>query len=193
VTGTFNLSGADTKYVGAGAGDNLGNAVWSPGDVNDDGYADVMVGAVLADGTSGSNSGAIYTFTSRPSGVVSASTASSILYGEDTNDLIGHTYATGDVDGDGFVDILVGSSTNDDSASNAGCAWLVYGPLSGTMTLGSADAAWLGTSSNDALGSSVAIIPDTNSDGKDEVAIGGYAADERGYVDHGAVYVFNGE
>ncbi len=192
VSGTFNLVGADAKITGGTSSDYLGYKMTSPGDVDGDGHDDLLAAAYGQDG-GGTSAGAVYVFADPVSGTA-ASQATATIRGEDALDQIGgNGISTGDFDGDGEIDLLIGTPDNDDTPTNGGAAWLVYGPLSGTISLGSADAEWLGSSSGDYLGATTAGLPDTDSDGKDELVMGAVYGDERGYVNHGAVWIWNGQ
>jgi hypothetical protein len=193
LSGTFYLSGADAKVRGRNAEDQFGGGMQMPGDTNHDGYDDVLVSAPQAD-AGGTSSGTVYLFEDVTEDFVASSTANAILRGG-----AGHTIgydirtSTGDVDADGEIDLLVSSSADDTAATDAGAAWLVYGPLVGTIDIATEyDVRVTGDEASDYAGCSSQIVGDTNNDGYDDLAIGAYAADERGYVDHGAVFLFLG-
>lgn len=115
------------------------------------------------------------------------------VVGDDADDYLGqYDPSFGDADGDGVTDLLVGSIRNDDGGTDAGAAWVVYGPLSGTIDLTSADAEILGTSAHGYLTTGAAFLPDINGDGADEIALGAYFADVGSLTDRGAVWIFFG-
>ncbi len=91
-----------------------------------------------------------------------------------------------DVDGDGTVDLLVGSPTWDyGPQSNAGRVDLRSGRSGGILR------SHHGTNGNDWFGSSIAVIGDANHDGVEDYAIGVPGADN-GYSDCGSVVAFSG-
>ena len=121
----MSLSGADAKLIGEAAGDYAGDSVASAGDVNNDGYADILVGAWAAD-TGGSAAGATYLVLGSSTGIsdMSLSGADAKLTGEAADDIAGASVSTaGDMNGDGYADILVGATREND----AGAAYLLWG------------------------------------------------------------------
>jgi hypothetical protein len=133
------FSGLDgsTLYTwnGDSSGDDFGASVSGAGDVNGDNFDDLIVGARKAD-TNGSDSGSARVF----SGV-----DGSILYtwnGDSATDGFGRSVSgAGDVNGDGFADLIVSGIEVDPSPSNSGSARVfagnempltLSGPLPGT-------------------------------------------------------------
>ena len=125
---------AGFKIAGGPALDNVGFSVSSAGDVNGDGYADLLVGANGNDG-GGADAGAAYVIFGKSTGFGSlidlstlAPTAGFKIQGDNAGDLAGRSVsAAGDVNGDGYADILVGASSNSGGGGNAGAAYLIYG------------------------------------------------------------------
>ncbi len=170
-SGIVSLGTADIKIVGAAADEGAGWAVHDAGDVNDDGYDDLLVGAPFADALAG----AAYLVHGSPSlgSTVDLSTAAARLSGEAAGDLAGYSVAgNGDVNGDGSPDLLVGAP----DAGGTGAAYLLWGPVTGTVSLGGADATFTGSGSYESAGVSLAIAGDVDGDGYDDILIG--ASDE---------------
>jgi hypothetical protein len=79
----------------------------------------------------------------------------------------------GDVDGDGFDDMLVGAPNQDSTASVAdiGAAYIVHGPVTGTVSLAAADMKLIGTDESDQVGERVLLPGDSDGDGHDDLVI----------------------
>jgi len=202
---------------GDGAADNAAWSVSSAGDVNGDGYADLIVGAPFDD-DGGSNAGAAYVVLGRASGFGSLEGGRSVvdlgslapadgfvLRGGAAGDNAGRSVSSaGDVNGDGFDDLIVGAPAGDDGGENAGVAHVVLGRASGfgspkdgraVLDLGSLAPSdgfvILGDLQGDAAGWSAAPAGDVNGDGYADLIVGGRLAD-RGGLDAGEAYVVYG-
>jgi hypothetical protein len=182
VTGTRDLSLADAKLVGESADDWAGAGVAGAGDVDDDGHDDLLIGAVTA--TVG---GATYLMLGPVSGTIDLSLADAKLLGE-RGDWAGEYVAgAGDVDADGHDDLLIGAYYNSEGGAGAGAAYVVLGPVSGTLDLSRADAMLVGEGADDAA-AHVAGAGDVDADGRADVLVGAGSNDEGG-SDAGAAYL----
>ena len=209
-TATVNLgslSGADGfKLSGVTAGDQAGWSVASAGDVNGDGYDDIIVGANRAD-PNGSNSGASYVVFGKASGFDANIDLSTLdgttgfkLSGVAASDQSGVSVASaGDVNGDGYDDLIVGASFADPNGSNSGASYVVFGQASGfaaTLNLSTLDGTTgfklSGASAGDQSGVSVASAGDVNGDGYDDLIVGAKYADPNG-SSSGASYIVFGK
>ena len=121
------LGSADAQFTGESAGDGVGyRAVAGAGDVNGDGFDDLLVGA-YGDDEAGNNAGAAYLVLGSAGGLgLDASLAhpSVIKFlGENATDNAGEGVAgAGDVNGDGYDDLLIGAPASD---NNTGAVYLV--------------------------------------------------------------------
>jgi hypothetical protein len=178
VSGTVDLSSADGKLVGEAEDDSAGCGVASAGDVNGDGFDDLLVGA----GGHALDAGAAYVVLSPVQGTIQLSSADAILIGENAGDFVGYALSTaGDTNADGFDDLLVGSSSHWTHGNETGAAYLVQGPMMGSMDLASADAKLIGEADGDQAGGSVSTAGDVNGDGFVDLLVGaGHHDNNRG-------------
>jgi len=187
-TGNINAANADAIISAEAFGDNLGFSVASAGDVNNDGFDDIIIGARSND-TRGIQSGRVYLFQGPLEGELAATDADAIISGAAFDELGRAVAPVGDLNGDGFDDILLG--TDIAGGSFQGQAFLFNGPLSGARTAASADAIITGSFSNESFGASVALAGDLNGDGINDLIIGAPRFPLNG-ADTGRAYVFFG-
>jgi DNA-binding beta-propeller fold protein YncE len=220
-TNGFRLDGDTTWYL-------TGSSV-AAGDINGDGKADIIIGANQAGYNSKANSGSVYVVYGGATGKMLDGTAWAAaqlltaaakpidgtngfrLDGATAGDQTGWSVATGDINRDGYADIIIGAEAALYIGTNSGSAYVVYGGASGRMKDGTA---WAATNlltaaskpidgSNgfrldsatawDITGSSVAV-GDINGDGYPDIFIGADAASYGGGAGRqGSVYVVNGQ
>ncbi len=172
----------DTLYVFSGeqANDQLGISVASAGDVNNDNFDDVIIGAYRND-ANGIDAGRAYIFSGQTGDTLY------IFGGEAADDRFGTSVASaGDVNNDGFGDVIIGSVYNDGTGSNAGRAYVFSGQTGGSLYVFSGEAA------DDNFGFPVTSAGDVNRDGFDDLIIGADYNDGSG-IDAGRAYVFSGQ
>ncbi|HEX7077629.1 MAG TPA: PKD domain-containing protein [Candidatus Eisenbacteria bacterium] len=172
-------------FQGKNAGDNFGVSVASAGDVNGDGFADMIVGAWRND-AAGLDAGRAYLFFGGPG---ADAIADRVYTGQVAGDRFGVSVSSaGDVNGDGFDDVIVGAFLSDAGGTDAGRAYVYFGgPASDQV----ADWVLTGDAPLDDFAWSVSRAGDVNGDGFDDVIVGAYANDA-GAIDAGRAYVFYG-
>jgi hypothetical protein len=188
----FRLDGID-------AGDGSGFSVAAAGDVNGDGFDDLIVGAPGAGPDGDAYAGESYVVFGTGAGFAARLELSALdgsngfrLDGIDTYDNSGYSVAgAGDINGDGFDDLIVGAP------GTGGESYVVFGRDAGFAA--SLDLSALDGSSGFRLdagggrsGASVAGAGDVNGDGTDDLIVGAYRAAPDGKVDAGESYVIFG-
>ncbi len=186
-------SSADGQLTGEESGDQAGIEVCPAGDTDGDGNRDLVVGAWYND-RGGTQAGAVYVFLEPPSGSVSLSTADGLFTGEAASDWAGKAVCGGgDVDGDGFDDIIVGADGSDIGGSNAGVAYLLHGPATGTASLSTAGTWYQSEAAGNYTGHAVAIVGDHDGDGDDDLMVGAFGRRAGVGTWHGGAYLMTGE
>ena len=185
-------SNADWSYESNSAGAFLGQSVASAGDVNGDGYSDVIAGA--NNFTNGqANEGKVFVFFGSSAGLSYSPdwTAES----DQASALFGATCATaGDVNGDGYSDILVGANLYDNGNTNEGGAFLWLGGPGGLGANGTpSNADWSAETNQDnaRMGTSARTAGDVNGDGYSDIITGARLYDNT-FTDEGAAFVWYG-
>lgn len=165
----------------------LGASVAPAGDTNNDGYADVLVGAPGFDNGQ-TDEGAAFVYSGGPSGL--GSTPSRTLQSDVAGAAFGASVAfAGDVNGDGWSDVVIGAPNFSNGQSQEGRAYLFLGSGTGLSQFPS----W-NVESNQAgsgFGASVAGAGDVNGDGYDDIVVGAWKWDN-GQTDEGRAFLYLG-
>ncbi|MHB8080534.1 MAG: tandem-95 repeat protein, partial [Candidatus Krumholzibacteriia bacterium] len=167
--------------VGPVAGAQLGLFVSSIGDFNGDGWPDFVVGAPFAAG-GGVSRGEAWLYWGGPG---LDATPDLVLRGEASYDQFGNSArGCGDLNGDGWNDLLVGAPNNDSAGNNAGRAYVYFG---GPTANAVPDLILVGRAANEQFGWAVAGPGDLDGGGPDFVvgAPGAQSAAGRAYVFQG--------
>ncbi|MBK9367822.1 MAG: hypothetical protein IPN01_16140 [Deltaproteobacteria bacterium] len=180
---TANFS--DAIFTGVNAGDALGRQVSGVGDTDGDGYDELIVGGDGADPGGVSAAGCAWLL---PGGSAAYSGtdyvdsyASAEVCGVGLNDFIGQVTYGGDLNGDAYADVVVaGSGVDVGSTSNAGAAYVFFGPVSGSYLTTDADASLSGSTTSGYMGLGGTIM-DYDGDGADDLLIGAYG-DDAAYI-----------
>ena len=166
-------------------GGRFGTSVSAAGDVNGDGYDDLIVGAYSVGTLSFAQSGRAYVFHGSAAGL--STSPASTLDGLTDGEWFGWSVSGGgDLNGDGFDDVVVGSPNYDLLGSEVGAASIFHGGIFGIET--TATNTFVGQTHNDNFGSAVSIVGDVDGDGYSDVAI---AAPGR-FFGTGRVYIYHG-
>ncbi|MBI4880391.1 MAG: FG-GAP repeat protein [Planctomycetes bacterium] len=162
------LTGPGWSAEGNEQDSEFGLAVSTAGDVDGDGYAEVAIGAPRFDGGQ-ADQGRVFVFQGSAKGL--SAQPAWIRGGEQMGARFGHALAAaGDVDGDGFADLLVGAPEHDHGEMNEGRVFLFRGSSTGPE----ASASWIAelNQAGARLGVSVASAGDVDGDGYSDVLAG---------------------
>jgi hypothetical protein len=198
-TGGFVINGIDPS-------DESGASVAGAGDVNGDGFADLIVGAHFADPGGNSFAGESYVIFGKPDTMavelsdVADGTGGFVIYGIDPGDRSGFSVSgAGDVDGDGLADLIVGARLAGPNANDPqGESYVVFGKVDtapvdlADVAAGSGGFGISGIDPGDRSGLSVSGAGDVNGDGLADVIVGASGADPGGNSFAGESYVVFG-
>jgi hypothetical protein len=183
LSGTASLASADTKWLGVRTGDRAGLALSAAGDVDGDGLDDALVGAPY---------GTAAYLVGNDTGVLSLSAATATFTQEVASSRLGTSVSGGgDIDGDGFADVVLGAPNATVTTPSTGAAYVLRGPLSGTVLVADADGLLRGDVANDYAGTSVSNRGDVDGDGLSDVLVGAVGSDDGGAAS-GSAWLFLG-
>jgi hypothetical protein len=167
----------------------MGNKVSSAGDVNGDGYSDVLISAYLFDSGIQKDNGIVNLYFGSSTGISAQQQPARTFYGNDDDHMGSSIACAGDVNGDGYSDILLGAEYHDNGQFNEGGVFVYHGSKDGivgnwaSMLESNQGDGWFGTA--------VSSAGDVNGDGYSDILIGCYTFDN-GQKDEGHVFVYHG-
>ena len=204
---------------GAASSDEAGSSVANVGDVNGDGFDDLLIGAQYANAGNRADAGVSYLVFGSIEGTNTNLNLGSLdgtrgyrFQGIATNDHSGRTVsAAGDVNGDGFADLLIGARDSNSNGIKSGQSYLIFGGAANLTALDTAGGAaadgqielsaldgvrgfiFNGAAARDYSGSAVGAAGDVNGDGYDDLLIGAEGADPNGSLSGQTYLVFGGQ
>jgi hypothetical protein len=177
------------------AGAQMGLNANTAGDVNGDGYSDVIIGSPYYDAGQ-TDEGRAFVYYGSSTGLA-ATPAWTTESDQVSAEYGGSVASAGDVNGDGYSDVIVGCPYYDNGNTDEGKAFVYYGSASGLAVSpawsgeGNQDNTNFAGTQNSAVGTGVACAGDVNGDGYSDVIIGASRYDN-GNTDEGKVFVYHG-
>lgn len=165
------------------ANTQFGIAVTDAGDVNGDGYGDLLVGANQDRGNSAKGTGGGRAYVYFGNGALATWTAG----GGQNNAHLGSALASCDFDNDGYSDVAISSPEHDTTQTDAGRVTIYYGSATGIR----AGSTILQAEQASAQFGAALAAGDTNGDGYCDLAVGAPLFDN-GQTDEGRVFLYRG-
>lgn len=171
------LTDLSAKFVADDKKDNTGSNIKVNGDFNNDGYSDILVSAKRNE-TGAYRGGAVYLIygQSTPfSGTNSMANVSAKFYSDIASAFAGSSISAGDINGDGYSDIFIYSSTGDYGLEGGANIYVFYGraaAITGEINLNTADSILqIGGLGENQIADYMSMGGDLNNDGFDDLVI----------------------
>ena len=163
-------------------GDRFGAGVGGMGDLDADGIADLCVGATGDDDGAGTT-GACWMLFLNADGTVKSHLKIGATYPDfpvtlGAGDIFGSSvHALADLDGDGFTEVAIGASSDDDAGTNAGSVWILFlgpgGALHGMQKINGLEGGFGGSlAESSEFGAAVCALGDLDGDGAGDLCVG---------------------
>ncbi|MCA9772367.1 MAG: FG-GAP repeat protein, partial [Myxococcales bacterium] len=147
------------QFDGSASSESYGSSISGVGDFNGDDVDDMIVGTAGTD-VGGRDSGSAQVFSGATGDLLFR------VDGETGNDLLGGSVSgAGDVDADGFADVIIGARLDDDNGTSTGSARVISGGTGEVLYF------FKGDIRGDQLGSTVAAAGDVAGDGFGDLVV----------------------
>lgn len=190
------------SFIGTRPAERIGYALSEAGDINKDGYDDFLI-ATFHYNYSAWDRGAVYVILGKPKNqfVLNkniANGAAARFVGRYGYDSVGYEVCSGDVNGDGYTDIIAGAPDGSANVVNPGYGYVIFGKPNIDWGLDVAiqdasDVMIAGEKNKDSAGYAVTSVKDMDGDGCDEFMISMPYADSNGDNNIGKVSLFKGK
>lgn len=196
-TSTHSLAMTTASIVGEASKDLFGAVLADLGDLNADRIADFAISAHTHDPTSRTRDGGkVYLFhgdATAFTGALTTASASTTILGDSEKLMFGSGIAAGDINNDGFIDLVIGASGADtDVLQDAGQVSVFLNSEAGfaaSFSVADADENLFGIKTNEAFGATLEFLGDVDGDGNGDFALGSSRLNTANGTSSGAVYL----